>query len=130
MQGVRICAALPLRGSHRAPAVVIDSRIERDFALALEKMGEVKLFVKLPDWFTVSTPIGQYNPDWAILVQRQDPFGDPTETLYLVRETKGTLDPEQRRGTENMKITCAKRHFATIDVDYADVVGAEGLVVP
>ena len=80
-----------------------------------------------PTASTSPTPIGQYSPDWAILVQREDQFGEPKETLYLVRETKGSLDPEQRRGTENMKITCARRHFATIDVDYADVVGAEGL---
>jgi type III restriction enzyme len=109
-------------------AVVVDSQVERDFALALERLGAVKLFVKLPDWFTVPTPIGAYNPDWAILAEREDPFGEHKETLYLVRETKGTLDPEQRRGTENMRIACAKRHFETLDVDYADVVSAEGLL--
>lgn len=90
-------------------------------------MGEVTLFVKLPDWFTVPTSMCTYNPDWAILGERMDAHGEAGETLYLVRETKGTTDPEQRHGTENMKIDCARRHFATIEVDYADVVGAEGL---
>ncbi len=103
-------------------AVVVDSEVERAFAQALERMGEVTLFVKLPDWFTVPTPIGAYNPDWAILFERRDAFGEPQETLYLVRETKGTADPEQRRGTENMRIDCARRHFATLDVDFRTVV--------
>jgi type III restriction enzyme len=105
-------------------AVVVDSQVERAFAEALERMGEVTLFVKLPDWFTVPTPIGSYNPDWAILVETQDAHGEPGETLYLVRETKGTTDPEQRRGMENMKIDCARRHFATLEVDYADIADA------
>jgi type III restriction enzyme len=90
---------------------------------------EVKLFVKLPDWFTVPTPIGAYNPDWAILFERRDAFGEPKETLYLVRETKGTTDPEQRRGTENMRIDCARRHFATIEVDFRAVVDSLDLDV-
>jgi type III restriction enzyme len=76
----------------------------------------------------VPTPIGSYNPDWAILVETQDAHGEPGETLYLVRETKGTTDPEQRRGTENMKIDCARRHFATLEVDYEAVVDSEDLL--
>jgi len=97
------------------------------FALELEQMDEVKRFVKLPDWFTVDTPIGTYNPDWAILVVRQDAYGEEVERLYLVRETKGSTDEEQRRGLENLKIACARRHFAHLGVDYADVVRAEDL---
>lgn len=68
--------------------------------------------MKLPAWFTVDTPLGPYNPDWAIV------FED-TKRVYLVRETKGTLDAEQRRPEENVKIECAQRHFNAIDVDYA-----------
>jgi type III restriction enzyme len=105
--------------------VIYDSKIERDFAQALEAMDEVKLFVKLPDWFTVPTPIGDYNPDWAIVFHVQDEFGETRAKLYLVRETKGTTDPEGRRGTENMKIECAHRHFETIEVDYEDVADAQ-----
>ena len=59
----------------------------------------------------VDTPIGPYNPDWAIV------FED-TERVYLVRETKGSLDPDQRRHEENVKIECARRHFSAIGVDY------------
>jgi type III restriction enzyme len=88
-------------------------------------MDEVKLFVKLPDWFVVPTPIGDYNPDWAVVFYVQDEFGETREKLYLVRETKGTSDPERRRGTENMKIACAERHFEAIEVDYEDVKTAD-----
>jgi type III restriction enzyme len=90
-------------------------------------MEEVKLFLKLPGWFTVPTPIGEYNPDWAIVWQGQDAFGEPRERLYLVRETKGSLDEAARRGSENMKIACARRHFGAIQVDYGDVTSAEEL---
>jgi type III restriction enzyme len=108
-------------------AAIVDSQVERDFALALEQLDEVKLFVKLPGWFTVETPIGGYNPDWAILMVTQDQFGEEKERLYLVRETKGSGDPEARRGTENMKITCAEAHFAELGVDYRDVMDAGSL---
>lgn len=101
--------------------VLYDSDVERDFALALEEMDEVKLFLKLPDWFVVDTPIGEYNPDWAIVFHAQDEFGELREKLYLVRETKGSTDPDERRGTENMRIACARKHFAFLDVDYDDV---------
>ena len=105
--------------------VIYDSKVERDFARALDGMDEVKLFVRLPGWFTVPTPIGEYNPDWAIVWQAQDAFGEEQEKLYLVRETKGSLDEVERRGRENLKIACARRHFGAIEVDYDDVTSAE-----
>jgi type III restriction enzyme len=105
--------------------VITDSDVERDFAEALDEMDEVKLFVKLPDWFVVPTPVGAYNPDWAIVFTVQDAFGEARETLYLVRETKGSLDEEQLRGMEGMKIDCARRHFNAIEVDYEVETSAE-----
>jgi type III restriction enzyme len=101
--------------------VIADSNVERGFADALDEMDEVKLFVKLPDWFVVPTPIGDYSPDWAIVFTVQDEFGEPREKLYLVRETKGALDEDQLRGMEDMKIDCAERHFDAIGVDYGVV---------
>lgn len=92
--------------------VEIDSEVERRFAKGLDDNHNVRFFMKLPAWFTVDTPIGPYNPDWAIV------FED-TERVYLVRETKGSLDPDQRRHDENVKIECARRHFSAIGVDYA-----------
>jgi len=106
---------------------ITDSRVERDFAEALDGMDEVKLFVKLPDWFIVPTPIGDYNPDWAVVFHVQDEFGEVREKLYLVRETKGSLDEDDLRGSERMKIDCARRHFETIEVDYDVAANAEDL---
>lgn len=93
-------------------AIEYDSETERSFARDLESMQDIKLFVKLPGWFKVETPIGTYNPDWAI-VKREE------ERLYLVSETKSDLDPAKRRKEENVKIECGKAHFDALpDVDY------------
>jgi type III restriction enzyme len=108
--------------------VIYDSGVERDFALKLERMDEVKLFVKLPDWFIVPTPIGDYNPDWAIVFYVQDAFGEVREKLYLVRETKGTTDEDELRATETMRIACARRHFETLEVDYDVATSAQALM--
>ena len=107
--------------------VITDSRVERGFAEELEDMDEVKLFVKLPDWFVVPTPVGDYNPDWAIVFVVQDAFGEERERLYLVRETKGALDGDQLRGMEQMKIACGRRHFEAIGVDYELATSADDL---
>lgn len=101
--------------------VVIDSEVERRFAKGLDDNHNVKFFIKLPAWFTVDTPIGTYNPDWAIVF-------DDTERVYLVRETKGTLDADQRRHEENVKIDCARRHFAAIGVDYDVATSVSGMI--
>jgi type III restriction enzyme len=97
-------------------AVVYDSEVEREFAEKLDKRDDVKLFVKLPDWFKIETPLGTYNPDWAILKH------DDT-VLYLVRETKGTKNFEKLRNSEAEKIRCGRKHFETLKVDF-DVVTA------
>jgi len=70
--------------------------------------------VKLPRWFKIDTPIGDYNPDWAFVTERD-------EKLYFVRETKSTLDSEERRTKENQKIDCGRRHFGVLGTDF-DVV--------
>lgn len=91
-------------------AVVFDSTtIERPFAEALDANEAVKVFAKLPSWFKVATPLGSYNPDWAVLVTTE-----AGERLYFVAETKGTLLMDDLRGAEAAKIECGKRHFATI----------------
>ena len=100
-------------------AVVYDSDIERKFAEGLEKREDVKLFVKLPSWFQVETPVGTYNPDWAIVKQFD-------ETIYLVRETKGTKDYEKLRNSEADKIKCGRRHFEALGTDFNVVVDAGG----
>jgi type III restriction enzyme len=98
-------------------AVVYDSEIERKFAEDLDKREDIKLFVKLPSWFKVETPIGEYNPDWAIVKQFD-------ETIYLVRETKGTKNFEQLRNSEADKIKCGRKHFEALGADFEVVVDA------
>ncbi|RWB39715.1 MAG: restriction endonuclease subunit R [Mesorhizobium sp.] len=95
-------------------AIIYDSEVERQFARDLDHNENVKLFVKLPSWFKIDTPIGTYNPDWAFVTERD-------EKLYFVRETKSTLDSEERRTKENQKIACGRKHFDSIGVDFAVV---------
>ena len=98
-------------------AIEYDSEIEKQFAESLDMREDIKLFVKLPSWFKIDTPIGTYNPDWAI-VKHED------NTLYLIRETKGIKDFEKLRNIEADKIRCAKRHFRELQVDFKMVVEA------
>lgn len=91
--------------------VVYDSTIERDFAEALEKNDAIKVYAKLPGWFKVPTPLGSYNPDWAVLVER-----DGHERLYFVVETKSSLFDEDLRDREGGKIKCGTAHFKALAV--------------
>jgi type III restriction enzyme len=97
--------------------VEYQSAVERRFAEALDKRDDIKLFVKLPGWFQVDTPIGTYNPDWAI-VKHDDAM------LYLVRETKATKDFLKLRNSESDKVRCGKRHFEALGMDFDVVVNA------
>lgn len=101
--------------------IEIDSEVERRFARGLDDSANVKFFMKLPAWFTVDTPIGPYNPDWAIVF-------DGSDRVYLVRETKGSSDPDELRGREETKIRCALQHFDAIGVDYAVTSSVEEMV--
>lgn len=95
-----------------------DSGTEEQFAKDLDSRQDIKLFIKLPSWFMVETPIGTYNPDWAIVKQ---PDGEE-ENLYLVKETKSDLDPTKRRPDENAKIKCGEAHFEMLpEVSFAVV---------
>jgi type III restriction enzyme len=104
--------------------VDIESDVERAFAEALEHDGRVKLYVKLPRWFQVQTPVGGYNPDWAIVMD----IGDGKDRLYLVRETKGTTTIAELRPDERRKIECGKKHFVdALGVSYGVVQNASQL---
>ena len=91
--------------------VVYDSDTEKTFADQLEKNSAIKVYAKLPGWFTVPTPLGNYNPDWAILVEK-----DGEERLYFVVETKSGLFIDDLREKENAKVQCGKAHFRVIGV--------------
>ena len=100
--------------------VEFDSDVEHRFAKALDGNEDVRFYIKLPAWFRVDTPAGSYNPDWAIMFEKG-------QKLYLVRETKGSPDSDDRRETENYKIACAEKHFAAINVDYAVVTSMDDM---
>ncbi|WP_299038551.1 DEAD/DEAH box helicase family protein [uncultured Pseudokineococcus sp.] len=98
--------------------VVFDSDVERQFAELLDSREDIKLFMKLPAKFKIDTPVGPYSPDWAIIKQE-----DGEERIYMIRETKSTLDDSKLRPTELAKIKSAKRHFEAIGIeDYARAV--------
>ena len=92
--------------------IEVDSHIERQTAQALDGAENVKFFCKLPRWFTIPTPVGDYNPDWAVVLEED-------KKVYLIRETKSTHDADKRRLEENLKILCGKAHFRALGgVDY------------
>ena len=93
-------------------------RTSRRAITMLDARPEIKLFVKLPSWFTIDTPVGTYNPDWAI-VKHDD------QTVYLVRETKATRDHLKLRSTEWDKVHCGRKHFEELGVDFKIAVSAE-----
>jgi type III restriction enzyme len=92
--------------------VVYDSDVERDFASELERNEAIKVYAKLPGWFKVPTPLGTYNPDWAVLVVGED----GQERLYFVVETKGGLFNDALRPIEEGKIKCGKAHFKALAI--------------
>ena len=92
--------------------VIYDSGgVERTFAEQLEKNEAVKIYAKLPGWFKVPTPLGTYNPDWAVLVEASG-----EERLYFVVETKGSLFVDDLRDNEAAKIACGEAHFKALAV--------------
>ncbi|MBR0118867.1 MAG: restriction endonuclease subunit R, partial [Eubacterium sp.] len=110
---------------HLYDHIVYDSTNEKKFAEELDTCEDVSVYVKLPDGFYISTPVGKYNPDWAIAF-----YEDNIKHIYFVAETKGTLDTLELQKhispKEEAKIKCAKEHFKTIsgdDVKY-DVVNS------
>lgn len=98
--------------------VVYDSDVERQFAELLDSREDIKLFMKLPAKFKIDTPVGPYNPDWAIIKHE-----DGEDRIYMIRETKSTLDDSKLRPTELAKIKSAKEHFKAIGIeDYSRAV--------
>ncbi len=91
--------------------VIYQSDTERTFADDLEKNEAIKVYAKLPGWFKVPTPLGPYNPDWAVLVDK-----DGTERLYFVVETKSSLFTDDLRDKESAKIECGRAHFKALAV--------------
>lgn len=111
---------------HLYDHVIYDSQSERDFAQQLDVDSSVAVYVKLPKDFYINTPVGKYNPDWAIAF-----YEGAVKHIYFVAETKGSMSSMQLRKIEEAKIYCAKEHFSKIsgdDVRY-EVVDSYGTLL-
>ena len=111
---------------HLYDHILYDSTNERDFAKDLDVDSHVAVYVKLPDGFYISTPVGRYNPDWAIAF-----YEGKVKHIYFVAETKGSMRSMQLRGIEEAKIHCAREHFKAIssgDVVYDVIDGYQALL--
>ena len=97
---------------HLYDHIVYDSTGERDFAAELDTNTNVAVYVKLPDGFYIATPVGHYNPDWAIAF-----YEGTVKHIYFVAETKGSMSSMQLRLIEQSKIHCAREHFKAISGD-------------
>ena len=104
---------------HLYDHIIYDSTNERMFAENLDTNADVAVYVKLPDGFYISTPVGKYNPDWAIAF-----YEGKVKHIYFIAETKGDLSSMQLRQVESSKIHCAREHFKAISGDHVvyDVV--------
>lgn len=90
--------------------VVTDSKVEREFVTELDTSSEVAVYAKLPRGFFIPTPVGDYNPDWAIAFTEGE-----VKHIYFVAETKGSLSSLQLKGVEDAKIECARKFFASLN---------------
>ena len=97
--------------------VVTDSKVERSFVTDLDVSKEVAVYAKLPRGFFIPTPVGDYNPDWAIAFQEGS-----VKHVYFVAETKGSLESLQLKGVENAKIECARKFFASLNAKHSNEV--------
>lgn len=89
--------------------VRFDSQIERSLSEQMDQDCDIDFYIKLPSKFTVHTPLGEYNPDWAIVASSSE-----NKKIYMVAESKGTTQAPNLRPVEQAKIYCAKEHFAAI----------------
>lgn len=101
--------------------IVTDSNIEAELARALDISGAIKVFAKLPSTFKITTPLGTYNPDWAIVRQH-----DGREDVYLVSESKGDLNT--LREAERAQIACGKAHFGALHVPFVTATNLNGIL--
>lgn len=90
--------------------VLYDSQVESRFAQSLDNDPDVKMFFKIPSRFKINTPIGTYNPDWAVYLEK-----DGEQKLYFVLESKGTASLDDLRPAERQKIHCGAQHFAALN---------------
>ena len=94
---------------------IYDSDIEKNFALSLENEGKVKLFIKLPKWYKIDTPIGTYNPDFALVIEKKELENQNNDKkYYFCIETKGKKTKDELSRDERLKIECTTKHFEAL----------------
>ena len=115
-------AGTPLK-HHIYDYVFTDSKIERNFVTELDTSQEVVVYAKLPRGFSIPTPVGSYNPDWAISFKEGS-----VKHVYFIAETKGSMSSMELRKVEECKIECARKYFSAITSDQVkyDVVDSYG----
>ena len=100
--------------------MIIDSDVERNFSLGADKDSEVVCFLKLPSWYKISTPIGNYEPDFGLVMKRKNLKNGNEKEFYFVIETKGTNDINDKKAlteSEIYKIRCAMKHFEKLGLE-------------
>lgn len=100
--------------------VLYDSDVEEEFAKSFELSDNIKVYAKLPGWFKIETPLGGYNPDWAVFANF-----DGQDRLYFVVETKGNLFSDALRPAEKAKIECGREHFKALGIDVGFAVAKD-----
>ena len=106
--------ATALLKNHVYDYAITDSDVERAFVKELDTSSEVVVYAKLPRGFLIPTPVGDYNPDWAISFR-----AGSVRHIYFVAETKGTMSSMKLREIEKTKIECARKFFAEISQQIA-----------
>lgn len=101
----------------------LDSKVEHQFVKDCESREDIEFYFKLPSWFKIKTPIGNYNPDWALVLVKED-----SKKVYFVAETKS--EGQELRPSEENKVKCGHAHYEILDdVEFRQVVGVEDLKV-
>lgn len=103
--------------------IEFDSNVEKQFAEDCENNENIEFYMKLPRWFTIDTPVGKYNPDWALIFKDE-------KKLYFVAETKGDTDEDELRVSESMKIKYGVKHFEAFeDIEFKKVENVGELLI-
>jgi type III restriction enzyme len=100
--------------------MLIDSDVERQFSLGADRDPEIICFIKLPSWYKIKTPIGEYEPDFGLVMKRKELKSGNESEFYFVIETKGTNNINDKKAlteSEVYKIKCAMKHFTTLGVE-------------
>ena len=97
--------------------IVYDSEFEKEIANILNEDERVKFYLKLPHWYKIETPVGTYNPDWAIVSEQVNPQGQLEQTCYFVVESKAKKR-ENLGENEQLKMKCGLKHYESLKVKY------------